>query len=33
MLELNKLLLDAYVMVNKFFQNNHVNYYPASVGV
>lgn len=33
MLELNKLFLDAYVMVNKFFQNNHVNYYPASVGV
>jgi hypothetical protein len=33
MLELNKLFLDAYVIVNKFFQKNHVNYYPASVGV
>lgn len=32
MLELNKLFLDAYVMVNKFFQQNHVNYYPTSVG-
>jgi hypothetical protein len=32
MLELNKLFLDAYVMVNKFFQKNHVNYYPTSVG-
>ena len=32
MLELNKLFLDAYVMVNKFFQKNKVNYYPTSVG-
>ena len=32
MLELNKLFLDAYVLVNKFLQNNHVTYYPASVG-
>lgn len=32
MLELNKLFLDAYVMVNKFFQRNKVNYYPTSVG-
>ena len=32
MLELNKLFLDAYVMVNKFFQTNKVNYYPTSVG-
>lgn len=32
MLELNKLFLDAYVMVNRFFQKNHVNYYPTSVG-
>jgi hypothetical protein len=33
MLELNRLFLDAYVKVNKFFQQNNVNYYPASVGV
>jgi len=32
MLELNKLFLDAYVSVNKFFQQNHVTYYPTSVG-
>lgn len=32
MLELNKLFLDAYVAVNKFFQQNHVTYYPTSVG-
>lgn len=32
MLELNKLFLDAYVMVNKCLQKNHTNYYPASVG-
>jgi hypothetical protein len=32
MLELNKLFLNAYIMVNKFFQQNQVNYYPTSVG-
>ena len=32
MLEHNKLFLDAYVMVNRFLQQNHVNYYPTSVG-
>lgn len=32
MLEHNKLFLDSYVVVNKFFQKNFVNYYPTSVG-
>lgn len=33
MLELNKLFLHAYVNVNKFLQQNNVNYYPSSIGV
>lgn len=32
MIELNLFYLQSYVMVNKFFQKNHINYYPTSVG-
>lgn len=32
MIELNRLFLDAYVLVNKFLQKNHITYYPTSVG-